>query len=187
MPTSTPSSHPPRQTSRRAFLPLLPGLTVAALTAPLAGALHAATRPEPQQQPELEGTAPDGKPVRLSDLRGRVVLVFYWSTGCAVCRDKMHELRANLSGWQTQPFTLLGVNMDPREQDFLDYEKLVAQTVPAHQRFVTLWAGAAGFRDSMGRPAHLPSACLIDKRGQLVERYNGRIPPQAWDRIAELL
>lgn len=23
-------------------------------------------------------------------------------TGCAVCRDKVHELRANLSGWQTQ-------------------------------------------------------------------------------------
>jgi hypothetical protein len=33
----------------------------------------------------------------------------------------------------------------------------------------------------------VPSGALIDKNGRLVERYTGRIPPEAWDRIAELL
>jgi glutathione peroxidase-family protein len=33
----------------------------------------------------------------------------------------------------------------------------------------------------------LPSGALIDKDGRLVERYSGRIPPEAWNRIAELL
>lgn len=37
------------------------------------------------------------------------------------------------------------------------------------------------------RPAHLPSAYLVDTQGRLEDRYMGRIPPQAWDRIAELL
>ena len=161
-------------------------MLMALLAASAKGSLMAAT-PNAQVAPELEGTAPDGQRLGLAGLRGRVVLVFYWATGCAVCRDKMRELRANLTGWKGQPFTLLGVNMDARQQDFIGYESLVRQTLPTAQQFTSLWAGAPGFRDSMGRPEHLPSACLIDKQGRLVERYNGRIPPEAWDRIAELL
>lgn len=125
--------------------------------------------------------------VRLADLRGQVVLVFYWATTCPVCRDKMGELRANLAGWKGQPFTVLGVNLDPNPRDFLAYEALVAQTVPATHRFSSVSGQSTGFRDSMGQPEQLPSACLIDKQGVLVERYSGRIPASTWDRIADLL
>jgi hypothetical protein len=50
-----------------------------------------------------------------------------------------------------------------------------------------VWAGGSDFSDTMGRPLQLPSARLIDKRGQLVEAYQGRIPVEAWDRIADVL
>jgi peroxiredoxin len=116
-----------------------------------------------------------------------VVLVFYWTTGCAVCRDKMRELRANLSGWNGQAFALLGVNLDDKRQDWQTYERLVAQTIAPAQRFASVWHGDADYRDSMGRPEQVPSACLINKAGQLIERYKGRIPAEAWDRISELL
>jgi thiol-disulfide isomerase/thioredoxin len=146
-----------------------------------------AMTPDAPTMPELEGTAADGQRRRLAGLRGRVVLVFYWATGCAVCRDKMPELRANLNGWHEAPFTLLGVNMDARRRDWLDYERLVAQSIPANQRFASVWAGGADYRDTMDRPTQLPSACLIDKEGRLVEQYRGRVPVQAWDRIADLI
>jgi peroxiredoxin len=148
--------------------------------------IWAATTGEPAT-PALEGTSADGQRLQLAAFKGRVVLVFYWATGCAVCRDKMRELRSNLLGWRDQPFTLLGVNMDTRREDWLVYESLVAQSINAAQRFVSVWAGGADFRDTMGRPAQLPSACLIDKRGQLVEQYRGRVPAEAWNRIADLL
>lgn len=137
--------------------------------------------------PRLEGTDAQGTPIQLSALRGRVVLVFYWRTGCAVCRDKMHELRANLVGWQGQAFSLIGVNSDARRQDWLDYERLVASTVAPAQRFPSIWSGDASTVDSMEPPTQWPSASLIDKSGRLVERYRGRMPAEAWDRIAELL
>ena len=137
--------------------------------------------------PALEGRTADGQALGLAGLRGRVVLVFYWSISCAVCRDKMHEMRANLAGWQQQPFTLLGVNMDARREDLTHYETLLRQTVPAPQRLRSLWAADPAFTNSLGPPTHLPSGALIDKNGRLVERYSGRIPPEAWDRIAELL
>ena len=172
----------PAHTDRRQWLALA---LVAAIT-PLNAA--GAEPPSPgASAPALEGTTSDGKRFKLTDHRNRVVLVFYWSTGCAVCRDKMRELRANLQGWQSQSFTLIGVNMDPRRPDWIEYERLVAQTVPVPQRFLSVWAGDADFRDTMGRPEQLPGACLIDKSGKLVEKYRGRIPAEAWDRIAELL
>jgi peroxiredoxin len=161
-------------------------LLMALLAANAPGTLMAAT-PTAAPLPELEGSTADGQRLSLSTLQGRVVMVFYWATGCAVCRDKMRELRANLRGWQDEPFTLLGVNMDARRQDWLDYERLVTQSIPANQRFASVWAGGSDFRDTMGRPTQLPSACVIDKNGALVEQYRGRVPVEAWNRIADLI
>lgn len=139
------------------------------------------------EKPELQGRVPGGPLMRLDALLGQVVLVFYWSTTCAVCRDKMGELRANLAGWKGQAFTLLGVNMDKQLRDFMAYEELVAQTVPQNRQFVSIAGQGPEFRDTMGPPLQLPSASLIDKQGRLVERYTGRIPAATWDRIADLL
>ena len=137
--------------------------------------------------PALEGKTIDGKPFKLSMLKGKVVLVIFWSTSCAVCRDKMPELRENYAGWNGKPFELVAVNTDARGQDFMDYERIIASTVPAKQRFVQLWTGESGYLDSFGKHGQLPDAFLIDKTGKLVERYVGRIPPETWDRIADLL
>ena len=137
--------------------------------------------------PALEGKTIDGKPFKLSMLKGKVVLVMFWSTSCAVCRSKMPELRENYAGWNGKPFELVAVNTDASRQDFMDYERIITSTVPAKQRFVQLWTGEGGYLDSFGKHGQLPDAFLIDKTGKLVERYVGRIPPETWDRIADLL
>lgn len=141
----------------------------------------------PATMPQIEGKTIEGASFKLSSLKGKVVLVMFWSTGCAVCRDKMPELRNNYEGWAGKPFELVAVNTDTRMQDFLDYERIISRTVPLKQRFVQLWMGEGGYRDNVGKPVQLPAAFLVDKTGKVVERYVGRIPPQAWDRIADLL
>ncbi|MDO9115369.1 MAG: TlpA disulfide reductase family protein [Polaromonas sp.] len=147
----------------------------------------AAAAPVAAAAPHIEGKTVEGKPFRLSSLKGKVVLVLYWSTGCAVCRDKMPELRTNYEGWAGKPFELVAVSTDARMQDMLDYENIISRTVPTRQRFVQLWAGDSSYRDNLGPHAQLPAGYLVDKSGKIVERYVGRIPPQAWDRIADLL
>jgi peroxiredoxin len=137
--------------------------------------------------PQIEGKTVEGKPFGLSSLKGKVVLVLYWSTNCAVCRDKMPELRTNYEGWAGKPFELVAVNTDARMKDMLDYENIISRTVPTRQRFVQLWAGDSSYRDNLGKHAQLPAGYLIDKTGKIVERYVGRIPSEAWDRIADLL
>ena len=137
--------------------------------------------------PAIQGKSLEGTPFSLKALRGKVTLLVFWSTDCAVCRDKMPELRANALGWRGQPFELVTVSVDRRQQDMADYERLVLATVNKNQRLTALWAGDASYQDNLGRPAHLPMTYLIDKSGQVVERYSGRIPAEAWDRMAELL
>ncbi|MGE0329065.1 MAG: TlpA family protein disulfide reductase [Ramlibacter sp.] len=163
--------------------PAIALLAAAVLSCMAAPALAQAGAPQVQ----VQGKTIDGNPFSLASQRGKVVLLMLWSTGCAVCRDKMPELRQNYEGWAGKPFELVLISTDRSVQDVYAYEQIISRTVPLRQRFVQLWAGEPGHRDNLGRPAQLPAAWLIDKTGKVVERYSGRIPPEAWDRIAELL
>ena len=157
----------------------------AASAVPSAKASDLAARAAPL--PQIEGKTIDGAPFTLASLKGKVVLVMFWSTGCAVCLDKMPELRNNYQGWVGKPFELVAVNTDSREQDLLHYERIISRVVPLKQRFVQLWAGESGYKDNLGKQAQLPSTFLIDKTGKVVQHYGGRVPAEAWDQIAELL
>ncbi len=190
------ASHVSAATTRRSAARsrhALAGLCALALALGMGTHLRAQTAPAvPKAQaavsaPQIEGKTVEGKPFTLPSLKGKVVLVLYWSTGCAVCRDKMPELRTNYEGWAGKPFELVAVNTDARMKDMRDYENIISRTVPTRQRFVQLWAGDSSYRDNLGQHAQLPAGYLIDKSGKIVERYVGRIPPEAWDRIADLL
>lgn len=168
----------PHSIDRRAFLAWV------AATAPTAS--FAASPPTPALA-ELSGRTLDNKSLTLQQHRGRVVLVFYWSTDCPVCRNKMPELRVNAAGWHGKDFTLLGVNMDAKQSEFRIYEDVVKPLLPEVQKFPSVWGLDPSYKDNLGPVQRLPSAVLINKEGQVVERYSGRIPPEAWDRIADLL
>jgi thiol-disulfide isomerase/thioredoxin len=137
--------------------------------------------------PELNGRTLDGQTHSLSALRGKVVLLVYWSTGCAVCRDVLPELRANYAGWRGKPFEIVAVSVDARRADVQAYRELLEATVAPRDRFPMLWRGEPGHADGFGVPPRLPVAYLIDPKGQVVETFVGRIPAAAWDRIADLM
>jgi len=119
-----------------------------------------------------------GRVIDTDTLRGRAVLVFEWSTRCAVCMDKWGELRANARGWTGRPFTLVAVNVDD-ESAWRDYERAVALVQPHATNVVSLHGQA--------RPQRLPVTTVIDPKGQVVSRVEGRVPAALWDDLADLL
>lgn len=135
----------------------------------------------------LAGQTLDGKPYDLRQDAGKVVLVFFWSTNCPVCRDKMPELRLNYEAWRDKRFQLLAVSLDKSLDELRAYDAILNRVVPPAQRFPWLWRGAAAHRDGFGNLSQTPTSFLVDRQGQVVKQYRGRIEPSLWDDIAELV
>ena len=87
----------------------------AALVVALLVALPAAAQPLKEwnggEAPALELEDADGKLHRLSDYRGRVVLVNFWATWCEPCREEMPSMEALRARLQDRPFVILAVNV----------------------------------------------------------------------------
>lgn len=154
-----------------------PGLAMAAAPAELTGRLVA-----------LKGvTVHDGQPYDLQRERGKVVLVFCWSTACAVCRDKLPEFRSNYDAWRDKGFQLVAVNLDNKSDDLMRYSDLTQQVVPLRQQFPLLWRGDRRHGDNLGHLPHVPTSFILDRAGRVVKEIHGRIEPALWDDIAELV
>lgn len=131
---------------------------------------------------DVSAYAMNGERFSLKQIEGKVAIVFFWSTSCAVCRDSLPELRANLAGWRSKPFALVTVNVDRTPNDWLSYERILAQTQAPLKGLISV-------RQDEGRalPAKLPMTLLVDAKGKVVGRYDGRVAPEAWDGVADLL
>ena len=90
----------------------------------------------------------------------------------------MPELRANLAGWRGKPFVLVTINIDAKMADWRAYEQINAKLEAV--RPITLWAGKTTV-------PKLPLTLVLNTKGQVIARHEGRIAPEAWDDVAEAL
>lgn len=148
-------------------------LTLAALTTSASAEPSALKQPLALSAMTLEGTKFD-----TAALKGKVVMVYYWSTSCAVCRSHLSELRANLAGWKNKPFALVTVNIDADAAQWRAYEYIAAQTQSV--RPISIW-------EPKGAMGKLPITLVTDTAGVVKYRYDGRIATESWDSVAELL
>ena len=62
--------------------------------------------------PALDLMGLDGRPYRLADLRGKVVLINFWATWCAPCREEMPSIERLTERLAERSFVVLAVNLD---------------------------------------------------------------------------
>ena len=160
-----------------------------------AAASPTASSPPLPKTIQIQGKTLDGPAFNLAAHKGKVVLVMFWATDCAVCRDKMPELRENAKGWSGQPFTTVLISADRRMSDVDSYNAIINKSVPMKERLTQLWALDPTYKDSLGtldliknrNATTLPLTFVVDKKGEVVKRYQGRIPNDVWNDIADLL
>jgi thiol-disulfide isomerase/thioredoxin len=131
----------------------------------------------PLQLPDLAFDDAEGKPKKLSDWRGRTVLVNLWATWCVPCRKEMPALdglQAKLGG---QDFEVVAINIDTRDSEkprnFLKEANLTGLGYFHDQK-------AKVFQDlkSIGRALGMPTSVLVDGRGCEIATIAG---PAEWD------
>jgi peroxiredoxin len=126
----------------------------------------------PRLAPDFSLVDLGGQAVRLSALRGKVVLVNVWTTWCPPCREEMpsrDRLYRELGG---EAFELLAVSQDDQGRAAVDaFVKEVPVSFPVlldPERRVGSAYGVWGY----------PETFVIDREGRIVERVIG---PREWD------
>jgi peroxiredoxin len=112
--------------------------------------------------PPIDGTDLEGKPLKLEDYRGKVVVVVFWGSWCGPCMAQVpheRELHARLAG---KPFALLGVSCG----DPLDLAK---ETAKKHRMEWPCWWDGDETRSGPIQTdydtQHWPSVYVIDAEG----------------------
>lgn len=142
---------------------------------PVAGlpvASAADTEPAPQQDhpaPDFTLATPDGSPMKLSSLRGKVVLINVWATWCPPCRAEMPAIQSTYAQYREQGFVVLAVNLQEDPRTVTAFMQQYGLTFPA---LLDLDGGVSA--TYLARV--LPSSYFVDKRGVIRAVYRGPMP-----------
>lgn len=119
--------------------------------------------------PDFTLTSLDGKALKLSDYRGKAVLLNFWATWCEPCKIEMPWFVDLQKKYEAQGFTVLGVAMDDSSpSDISDFAKKMGVNYP-----IVIGKEAVG--DQYGGIPYLPSSFYIDRDGKVVERVFGLV------------
>lgn len=128
---------------------------------------RSAPRSAAVEAPEFTLPTLSGASVRLSDLRGKVVLVNFWATWCLPCRMEMPTIEAFYQRYKDQGLAVLAVNLDVLSTAGVEaFVKEVGVTFPII--LDPSWATARAYR-----VVGLPTTYLIDRAGNVVVREVG--------------
>ena len=115
--------------------------------------------------PEMELELTDGQKVKLSALRGKVVMLQFTASWCGVCRKEMPFIESDI--WQKHKanpnFALYGIDRDEAVETVKDFADKTGVTYPR-----ALDPGADHFAKYAERKAGITRNVLIDKEGKIV-------------------
>jgi thiol-disulfide isomerase/thioredoxin len=134
--------------------------------------------------PPIAGTDVDGKPVSLSELKGKVVLIDFWATWCPPCIAAIPTLKALSQKYQDRGFVILGVNVDALHEDVKEADAALQQVrrflVKQRVDWINVQSGkGAGDFASIYHVEQIPASFLVgrdgsvvavDQRGEMLER-----------------
>jgi peroxiredoxin len=117
---------------------------------------------EPSAAPDFALSTLEGRPVRLREFRGKLVLVNFWATWCAPCLHEMPSMEQLYQTFKQTEFVLLAVSMDRQGEGvarpFVDKLKLTFPVLLDSTLEVSRQYSVRG----------LPTTYLIDPEGLLI-------------------
>jgi thiol-disulfide isomerase/thioredoxin len=123
-----------------------------------------------ESAPDFDWTDAAGASHRLSDFRGKVVLINFWATWCTPCRREMPLLSSLHQRFGADGFVVVYLSFE---------EPQVLDEFLAKNPFAGVQGRLASAPDFYGAGKFFPLSYLIGRTGRVAERWSGR-PNDQW-------
>jgi len=132
--------------------------------------------------PDFSLKSVDGKTVKLSDYKGKVVIIDFWATWCGPCRRGIPDLVSIQKEFKNE-LVIIGISLDAEKtiKDVPGFVKSYDINYPivyGDEKVVMAYGGIQS----------IPTAFVIDKKGNVVDRHIGLVSKDTYvNKIKELL
>lgn len=147
---------------------------------PVAGPAGPETAANYPAVPDVEFQTLEGKPFRLKELQGQVVLLNFWATYCIPCREEIPALNSLQHELETRGLKIVGASLDDSVEGVNTYQKEVAKF-----DYQVLLGGSEAkvkFEQSV-----LPTTYLIDRQGRIRQKIIGARDRAGWEAAVKPL
>ncbi|MDA8353811.1 MAG: thiol-disulfide oxidoreductase ResA [Firmicutes bacterium] len=121
-----------------------------------------------KKAPDFQLETLDGEKMKLSDLKGKVVLLNFWASWCEPCRDEMPAIQTVYDKHKDKGFEVVGVNIAETQvavNAFARQYELKFPIAMDRERKVTEQYGIGP----------IPSSIFIDREGNIIRKVNGQM------------
>ena len=128
----------------------------------------------PDPAPDFKLTGIDGKPVAISDAKGKVILVNFWATWCGPCRAEIPDL-VELQNKYKDRLQIFGLVVDDDDEDAI--KSFAAEFGINYPVAIA----SEEIRSQYGGIAALPTSFVLDGEGRIVQKHEGLRDPVLYE------
>lgn len=136
---------------------------------------------QPEFAPAFELKDIKGRTLRLSDYKGKVVLLNFWATWCVPCRAEMPDLVKLQNEYRSKGLQIVGLT-------YPDYTRAAVRNVVRRLRLnYPILLGSRGIADKYDVGEVMPTTIVIDREGRIRTRILGILEPDEFEQSVKPL